>query len=223
MGEAARRALSRATGAVRRYGWLSFWAQLTLSVVGGVILLFSVAFTSQSGPKASLYLTLFGILAGFLSTFWNFGYTRTAMKMQAYLDAAPGQEVPKVKKQQVVDMVTRGIFINMAGLAATLAGVQALVGMLVAKTLQISSYPFMAAATGANYNPVVALDVFLVQAATNTLLGHFVSLACSLWLLHVVGEGQGLRFQATASDAAAAGPAVIGKGNAGTYRVNYGA
>ena len=237
MGDAARKALSRATNAVRRYGWLSFWAQLTLSVVGGVILLFSVAFTSQvcasstrtlgctpclsvwglrchlihrtacggqvcvccfgahirhacgckrpgqpsmratepnpmlqpcvastgpapasflhacspatlvlvwpsqhsawtgsrarllrpfqpgglrlsckvtvlavlalpfrcaqSGPKASLYLTLFGILAGFLSTFWNFGYTRTALKMQMYLDAAPGQEVPKVKKQQV--------------------------------------------------------------------------------------------------------------------------
>lgn len=55
----------------------------------------------QSGPKASLYLTLFGILAGFLSTFWNFGYTRVALRMQQYLDAAPGQEVPKVKKQQV--------------------------------------------------------------------------------------------------------------------------
>ena len=173
--------------------------------------------TPQSGPKASLYLTLFGILAGFLSTFWNFGYTRTALKMQSYLDAAPGQEVPKIKKQQVggreggrrggeeregsgrwgergvgqagrqvagwdgrgvcsmglghgpcprvpcssrapndipschsrhsrrsrlllsqvVDMVTRGIFINMMGLASTLAGVQALVGMLVAKTLQV--------------------------------------------------------------------------------------
>lgn len=36
------------------------------------------------------------------------------------------------------------------------------------------------------------------QAATNTLLGHFISLACSLWLLHVVGEGQGLRFQVRA-------------------------
>lgn len=101
LGEAARKALTRATAAVRRYGWLSFWAQLSLSVVSGVILLFSVAFTSQSGPKASLYLTLFGILAGFLSTFWNFGYTRTAMKMQSYLDAPPGTDVPKIKKQQV--------------------------------------------------------------------------------------------------------------------------
>ena len=64
MGEAARKALTRATRAMTRYGWISFWTQLTLSVVSAVILLFSVAFTSQSGPRASLYLTLVGILAG---------------------------------------------------------------------------------------------------------------------------------------------------------------
>jgi hypothetical protein len=34
-----------------------------------------------------------------------------------------------------------------------------------------------------------------MQAATNTLLGHFLSLLCSLWLLNIVGEGRGLRFQ----------------------------
>jgi hypothetical protein len=37
------------------------------------------------------------------------------------------------------------------------------------------------------------------QAATNTLLGHFLSLLCSLWLLNVVGEGRGLRFQVASS------------------------
>lgn len=36
----------------------------------------------QSGPKASLYLTLVGILAGFMSTFWNLGYQRTSARMQ---------------------------------------------------------------------------------------------------------------------------------------------
>ena len=56
---------------------------------------------SQSGPRASLYLTLIGILAGFLSTFWNFSYTRTGIKMQRYLDAAPGTQAPKIKKQNV--------------------------------------------------------------------------------------------------------------------------
>jgi hypothetical protein len=52
----------------------------------------------QSGPKASLYLTLVGILAGFLSTFWSFGYQRMASRMQEYLD---GANVAKIKKQQV--------------------------------------------------------------------------------------------------------------------------
>ena len=49
LGEAARQSLSKATNAMRRYGWMGFWIQLTLSVVSGVILLFSVAFTSQVG------------------------------------------------------------------------------------------------------------------------------------------------------------------------------
>jgi Protein of unknown function (DUF3611) len=53
---------------------------------------------TQSGPKASLYLTLVGILAGFLSTFWNFGYQRTAARMQEYLDGAP---LARVRKQEV--------------------------------------------------------------------------------------------------------------------------
>ena len=45
--EAAKRALTTATTAVKRLGWISFWVQMTLSVVSAVILLFSVAFTSQ--------------------------------------------------------------------------------------------------------------------------------------------------------------------------------
>lgn len=222
MTDAARKALQRATRAVQRYGWISFWVQLTLSVVSAVILLFSVAFTSQSGPRASLYLTLGGICAGFLSTFWNFGYTRTGLKMQQFLDAPPGQDVPKVKKQQVMDMITSGAFINLAGLGSTLLGVQALVGLLVAKTLSnASANPFLASGAG-TYNPVLALDVFLVQAATNTLMGHFLSLCCSLWLLNIVSEGRGLRFQSQSQDRAEPGQVSQStvRGNAGTYRVS---
>lgn len=192
LGEAARQSLAKATRAMGRYGWIGFWVQLSLSIISGNILLFSVAFTSQSGPKASLYLTLVGILAGFLSTFWNFGYQRTATRMQEYLD---GANVAKVKKQQVMDLLTRGIMINIIGMGTTLLGISTLVGLLVAKTLGNASINPFLAGTAAGYNPVLALDVFLVQAATNTLLGHFLSLICSLWLLNVVGEGRGLRFQ----------------------------
>ncbi|GBF97584.1 TIC, chloroplastic-like [Raphidocelis subcapitata] len=191
LSEPARAALARAAGAMRRYGWLAFWVQLTMSTVSGTILLFSAAFTSQSGPRASLYLTLVGILAGFLSTFWAYGYQRIAARMQEFLD---GADVARVKKQQVMDNIVRGVLINIAGMGSTLLGVSTLVGLLVAKTLTNASVnPFAAGAGG--YNPVLALDVFLVQAATNTLLGHFASLLCSLWLLNVIGEGRGLRFQ----------------------------
>jgi hypothetical protein len=62
--------------------------------------------------------------------------------------------------------------------------------------------PFLAG----NYNPVLALDVFLVQAATNTLLGHFLSLLCSLWLLNVISEGRGLRLQVGRAGRARRGP-----------------
>lgn len=95
----------------------------------------------------------------------------------------------------MLDNITRGVLINVVGMGATLIGISTLVGLLVAKTLSNASVnPFMAAAGNGSYNPVLALDVFLVQAATNTLLGHFLSLLCSLWLLNVIGEGRGLKF-----------------------------
>jgi hypothetical protein len=96
---------------------------------------------------------------------------------------------------QVIEMITRGVLINIIGMASTLIGISTLVGLLVAKTLTNATInPFMASAAS-GYNPVLALDVFLVQAATNMLLGHFLSMLCCLWLLNVVGEGRGLRFQ----------------------------
>jgi hypothetical protein len=66
---------------------------------------------------------------------------------------------------QVMDMVTKGVIINILGLGSTLLGIQALVGVLVAKTLSnASANPFIASAAGV-YNPVLALDVFLVQVS----------------------------------------------------------
>ena len=45
--DVARRALDTAANSTRQIGWISFWIQLSLSIVSGIILLFSVAFTSQ--------------------------------------------------------------------------------------------------------------------------------------------------------------------------------
>jgi Protein of unknown function (DUF3611) len=159
-----------------------------LSTVAAVILLFSMAFTSQTGPSISLYLTLFGIILGFLSTFWSFGYTRLSTKLRNFLDAPPGADVPRIRRSDVINMLEKGAIINVLGAGATMLGLQATIGVLVAKTLTTATVnPFLASSTQ-TWNPVLAFDVFNVQATTNALLAHFFSLVTSLWLLRTIAN-----------------------------------
>jgi len=187
--EAARTRLFRAADACRKVGWASFWTQLSLSLVSAGILLFSVAFTASNGPGMALYLTLFGVVASFLSTFWAYGYTRLARKLRATAAAAARGGGPVVvRKDDVIGALERGTALNIAGLASTLLGLQATVGLLVAKTLtNATANPFLAGGSG-SYSPVLALDVFLVQASTNTAAAHFVSLLAILWLTRVINR-----------------------------------
>ena len=185
--EAARTRLFRAADACRKIGWASFWTQLSLSLVSAGILLFSVAFTASNGPGAALYLTLFGVVAAFLSTFLAYNLTRMSRKLRATAAAAARGGGPVlIRKEDVVATLEQGVALNIAGLASTLLGLQATVGLLVAKTLtNATANPFLAGGSGA-YSPVLALDVFLVQASTNTAAAHFVSLLAGLWLARVI-------------------------------------
>lgn len=126
----------------------------------------------QNGPSISLWLTLFGVVAGFLSTFWSFGYTRLSRRLYKYLSTGPDDNSKRVKKTDVLNTLMRGSWINVLGLGSTLLGLQATVGLLVAKTLtNATANPFLAGGAG-SYNPVLALDVFLVQVIFPLLLAH---------------------------------------------------
>lgn len=184
----AKQNLRTAANACRRYGWIAFWVQLVLSSVAAVIILFSMAFTSQTGPQISLYLTLFGIVLGFLSTFWSYGYTRLARRLAAFLDFSGEGEPPKIRRSDVINMLEKGAIINALGAGASMLGLQATIGLLVAKTLTTATVnPFLASNT-TTWNPVLAFDVFNVQATTNALLSHFFSLLISLWLLRIIAN-----------------------------------
>ena len=186
--EVARQNLNNAANACRRYGWLAFWVQLVLNTVAAVIVLFSMAFTSQTGPQVSLYLTLFGIVMGFLSTFWSFGYTRLSRKLRAFLDYDGIGEAPKIRRSDVINMLEKGAIINSLGAGACMLGLQSTLGLLVGKTLTTAtSNPFFASSSS-SWNPVVAFDVFNVQATTSALLAHFCSLMVSLWLLRLIAN-----------------------------------
>jgi hypothetical protein len=147
-----------------------------------------MAFTSQTGPSISLYLTLFGIVMGYLSTFWSFGYTRLSRKLRAFLDYDGIGDAPKIRRTDVINMLEKGAIINALGAGASMLGLQATIGLLVAKTLTTATVnPFLASST-TTWNPVLAFDVFNVQATTNALLSHFFSLLVSLWLLRTIAN-----------------------------------
>lgn len=167
--EAAKANLRSAQASLQRVGFINFWLQLVLSVVSGIVLLFSVAFTPQvqaqricrhlvlysrrsacidqkkqtySFPKQSnrsrrpvnfqdknsvtLYMTVFGVLCGLVSTFWGYGYTRLAKSIRRYTEfregKREGEKVKEVRKSDVIATVRRGIVINIVGMGSTLLG-----------------------------------------------------------------------------------------------------
>jgi hypothetical protein len=61
----------------------------------------------QNSPSISLYLTLFGIIMGFLSTFWSFGYTRLSFKLKAFLESSSLETAPRIRRTDVINMLEK--------------------------------------------------------------------------------------------------------------------
>ncbi|KAI4298503.1 hypothetical protein L6164_032054 [Bauhinia variegata] len=167
----------------KRYGSLGFWGQLVCTVVAAVILSFSVVVTGKITSPATFYATASGIAAAFISVFWSFGYMRLSEKL--WKTANEPTKAPA--RTDVVKSLKNGIIVNILGMGATILGMQATIGLLVAKALTSSANPYYQG-TAPGYNPVLALDVFLVQASANTILSHFLGFVFSLELLRSVTE-----------------------------------
>ncbi|URD73780.1 hypothetical protein MUK42_35842 [Musa troglodytarum] len=88
-------------------------------------------------------------------------------------------------RADVVKTLKNGIVLNLLGMGAAILGMQATVGLLVAKALTTSAVPYYQGISPGQ-SPVLALDVFLVQASANTILSHFLGLVFSLELLRTV-------------------------------------
>ena len=177
--ESIARKVSRTAAACKTLGRWGFWGQLILFTVAAVVVVFSFLFKGfTKATDAGLYFILFGIMAGFFTTFWSLGLVRLGDRLKASI--ADLELVPP--RAEVVKALTTGLTVNLVGLGATIVGLQATTGLLFAKTLTI-------AATGPfaqNANPVLALDIFLVQAASNAMLAHWLGMSISLWLLRTV-------------------------------------
>jgi uncharacterized membrane protein len=178
----------RIAGSFRVIGWISFWVQAVLAVISSMVLLFAlVNLGARSGaggnPGAGvgLLFAVLGLLAVYLSAFWAFCYTRLGRRLRSR-DTAK-----RPSPKDALQALRLGITISMAGMLVTLFGGQALIGSLLAKALAQPQGSTIF--TPGNINQYVeAFDIFVVQANTNTLLAHFVSLAATLWLLRTVNR-----------------------------------
>ncbi|CAN4107751.1 unnamed protein product [Withania somnifera] len=179
LAQVAKRLLATASY-FKRLGTLGFWGQLVCTLVAAVILSFSVVITGKITSPFTFYSTAAGIAAAFISVFWSFGYLRLSERLRRTANE-PSKAPPRA---DVVKSLKNGIVVNLLGMGAAVLGMQATVGLLVAKALTQSTNPYQAVTPGTS--PVLALDVFLVQASANTVVSHFLGLVFSLELLRSV-------------------------------------
>jgi Protein of unknown function (DUF3611) len=117
----------------------------------------------------------------YAGAYWSFRYTRLSRQLQT-----PDTKV-RPKRGDAIRAIRIGLMINLTGMLLTLLGAQAIVGSLLAKSL---SQP----QGGAIYDPgrvtqfIQSLDIFVVQANTNTVSAHFVGVLASLWLVRCMSR-----------------------------------
>ncbi|HLP87062.1 MAG TPA: DUF3611 family protein [Nostocaceae cyanobacterium] len=166
----------------RRIGWVSFWIQVVLGVVSGIIVLLFAIFSQRAGSPSNnpgtgfgVFMAVCGLLVLGAGIYLAFRYTKIGQQL---LSSNPSNRPRKLETVQVLRL---GVWINLLGILVTLIGAQAIVGTLVARSISpqaISTQLF-------DPNRVISgLDMLVVQANTNTILAHFSGAVASLWLLN---------------------------------------
>ena len=171
-----------------RWSVVSWWLQVILVTVSGVTLFFANAVTETKANmgafSSGLFFSSAGLMLAFVSIFWTWSYSRFATNIR--LRAIDSINLPiRLKKKFRV-----GIVINLLGTCLTLISAEQIVGLLIARVLSVQGIQTtFAGATGTlaqQYGiasqAIRPLDIFIVQANTNTLVAHFGSLVTTLWL-----------------------------------------
>ncbi len=176
--------------AFRLAGWISFWSQVVLGSVAAVVLLFSgvsrdVAVANErTGTGLGIFFAFVGVITLAVSLFWAFRYTRIARQLQS---SNPNN---RPRKSDTIQLLRFGLIVNLAGLLITIVGALAIVGALLAKSLAIPQTGGGALVQIEPSRIIRPLDIFVVQANTNTIAAHFAGLVASIWLLNRINRSQ---------------------------------
>jgi hypothetical protein len=207
--------ITRASLALRASSWVSWWSQLILTVVSTITFLFArnvLADTGGGGSSSSakvlgkFVLPGVGIALSSLSIVWTWGQRRLARQLVRQLRKNSNNNNNKnnnninnnkkknktanniiQSKVNVANLLRRtihvGCILNILGLLTSIAGAQVIVGTLAAKSMQVFVAGSGLVTSSQTLQP---LDVLIVQANTNILSSHFVSLVCLLYLTRII-------------------------------------
>lgn len=163
----------------RRVSWVSWWFQIILSVIGGVILTFANT-VRKGGNTYALWssgfaLSAIGAFTALLNAVWTWNMTRMSRRIAR----------KKIEESRVIPTLRRlskiSVTVSLLGMLITLFAAEQIVGTLASKVLS-SQGLVPTLSIGSQLNQIQALDIFLVQANTNILVAHYVPLAAFLWL-----------------------------------------
>ena len=172
---------------LRRLSWGSWWAQMILTTVSSVTLLFSKNVIQNSNPTASVaaaaasstlpnfVLAGSGIIVSFVSIFWTWASKRLSRRLLKKFTSKI-QAATMLRKA-----ISIGVLLNVIGIFFAIMGAEQIVGVLAIKVLT-------ARTGGLALDPSSAamalqpLDILVVQANTNTLFSHFCSLVALLYM-----------------------------------------
>jgi len=184
--------IENASVSLRRINWFSWWSQVILTVVSSITLLFAKSVLKVGTPEGGKQLVsggfLFagsGISLSFLSIIWTWGGTRLSRRLKKR-----NADYSRIKVANMIRRtITIGTGLNLAGMFVTLIGAQQIVGLLASKLLSMQGVtPFGMSAAAVSVQTLQPLDILIVQANTNTLLSHFISLAASLIMTRSVKQ-----------------------------------
>jgi len=180
-------AIERFANVLRLAGWIGFVSQLTLAIISSVILLVAVIFGTTRGSGANnpgtgggLFFAVCGLLVLYASVYQAFRYIRLSRQLRSPTPSL------RPSKSYTVSILRLGLMVSLVGMALTIIGGSAITGTLVAKSLTQPRTFFDPATNLRGF--IEPLDLFVVQANTNTILAHFMGIAGVLWLLYYINK-----------------------------------
>ncbi|PSO50383.1 MAG: hypothetical protein BRC33_03340 [Cyanobacteria bacterium SW_9_44_58] len=171
-------AVKRASSSLKVGGNFGLWVQLVLGVVSVGTLLVATPRNLTGDENATpatsvgIFFAFAGVIALAISIYFSYRYTRIARRL------ATADSSSRPSRAVILRQLRISLIVNLVGLLLTLLGAQAIVGLVLVKSL--AQPPSSVVAKPQQF--VSSIDLLVIQGNVNIIAAHFAGIISSLWL-----------------------------------------